>query len=259
MEAERQSTPGPDASFAVFTTGLPSFIPAISDGLMCILDLAAQVTGTATGAEMVIAGLTGSIAEDLQDVTILCARDRTNGAVRLLRTPYEKFLYASHISRHPETAEDFLQYDAIQAMALSTGIEKHWDHRISETGKAKLEERYRSAQQRFKRSKCKECGESSPRSWTKVTPEQMAKESAIENIHVLAYRYATLMIHPSFRGILGQKEETVKLPAVLTVVHKLTFETIKLQWLFFKRTDSVTGKAAQVLLNLEAVNTIQSS
>src|SRR6185437_9606404 len=76
MEAERQSTrPSHDASFAVFTTSLPSFIPAISDGLTCILNQAAQVSGEATGTKIVVAMLTGGIAEDLQDVVILCARD----------------------------------------------------------------------------------------------------------------------------------------------------------------------------------------
>jgi hypothetical protein len=255
MESDMKSTPpSPHANFAEFTSALPSFLPAVTKGIACILDQALEVGDESTGADMVVALLTGSMAEDLQDLVILCANERTNGALKLLRTPYEKFLYASHISKHPETAEDFLQFDAIQSKALVTGVENHWDYQISEKGKAKLEEQFKIAQERFRRTKCSECGESGPRSWTKVTPEQMAKEAAVENIHVFAYRYATLMIHPSYRGISGQTSQTVKPPAVLGVVYKLTFETLKLQWLFFRKTKEVTGTAAHVMRALEQVD-----
>ena len=229
-------------------------MPAVVDGITCILDQAIEVPDEATGADMVIASLTGSMVEDLQDILILCANERTNGSLKLLRTPYEKFLYASHVSKHPETAGDFLQFDAIQSKALLAGIESHWNYKISDKGKAKLEEQYKIAQERFKRTKCKTCGESGPRSWTRVTPEQMAKEAGVEDIHVLAYRYATLMIHPSSRGISGQTGQTVKPPAVLGVVYKLTFETIKLQWLFFKKSVTVIGRTAEVVRGLQAVD-----
>lgn len=55
--------------------------------------------------------LTGSLAEELHDVLVLCSNDRRSGAVRLLRTPYEKLPYASHISKHPEASRDFLMFD----------------------------------------------------------------------------------------------------------------------------------------------------
>jgi hypothetical protein len=253
MEKEHKP-PLPEATFAEFTGGIPSFMPAVSDGILCILDQALEVSGEATGAEMVIASLTGSMAEDLQDIIVMCANERTNGALKLLRTPYEKFLYASHISKHPDSAGDFLQFDAIQSKALLAGIENHWDYKISDKAKLILEEQYKIAQNQFKRSKCQECGESGPRMWTKVTPEQMAKTAGVEDIHVLAYRYATLMIHPSYRGISGQTSQAIKPPAVLGVVYKLTFETIKLQWQFFKKTVAVTGRPALVLRKLQAVN-----
>jgi hypothetical protein len=247
-------TPNSHGNYEEFINHIPAFLPAVVEGITCILDQALEVSGKATGAEMVIASLTGSMAEDLQDIMTLCANERTNGALKLLRTPYEKFLYASHISKHPETADDFLQFHAIQSKALLAGIENHWNHTVSAKAKAKLEEQFKIAQDRFRRSKCPECGQSGPRVWTKVTPEQMANEAAVENIHVLAYRYATLMIHPSYRGISGQTSQVVKAPAVLGVVYKLTFETIKLQWLFFKKTVTVSGRTANVIRSLEAVS-----
>jgi Family of unknown function (DUF5677) len=180
-QAKTQPPPS-NATFAEFVSSLPAFMPALVDGITCILDQAIEVPDEATGADMVIASLTGSMAEDLQDILILCANERTNGSLKLLRTPYEKFLYASHVSKHPETAGDFLQFDAIQSKALLAGIENHWNYKISDKGKAKLEEQYKIAQERFKRTKCKTCGESGPRSWTRVTPEQMAKEAGVEDI-----------------------------------------------------------------------------
>jgi hypothetical protein len=253
MEREHQS-PSPEATFVEFTTGIPAFLPTITEGIQCILDQALEVGAEVTGAKMVIAALTCSMAEDLQDIIVLCANERPNGALKLLRTPYEKYLYAFHISKHQETAADFLQFDAIQTRALLTGIESHWNFTISEVAKQKLAEQYKIAQSQFKRVKCPQCGESGPRMWTKVTPEQMAKEAGMEDIHILAYRYATLRLHPSYRGISEQTKEVVKPPAVLGTVYKLIFETIKLQWLFFKETVTVTGRTAEVIRKLQQVN-----
>lgn len=253
LQSETKTPPSPEANFAEFTAGLPTFLPAIIEGFSCISELALEANDNSLSPDAVIAMLTGSLAEDLQDVVILCASERNHGALRLLRTPYEKFLYASHISRYPEAARDFLMFAAIQARALSSGIESHYGYRISEAGQARLEEMFKVAQERFKRTKCTECGESGPRMWTKVTPEEMAKEAGLEKIHVVAYRYATLSIHPSYLGISDQANSPFKIPATLGTVFKLTFETIRLQWIQFKKTETVTGRTAELMRKLLAV------
>src|ERR1035441_2367388 len=237
----RATPPSADANFEEFATGLADFLPAVQDGFQCIVDLAKEVNTESLDADSVIAMLTGSLAEDLHDVLVLCSKERRSGALRLLRTPFEKFLYASHISRHPESAQDFLMFDAIQIRALLTGIEDQYNHKISDAGRVRLEEMFRIAQARFKQTKCKECGDSGPRMWTKVTPEQMAKEAGLEGIHVLAYRYSTLMIHPSFRGLSDQMKDTFKMPAILFIIFRLTLETLKLQWTHFKKTTNGPG------------------
>jgi hypothetical protein len=89
--------------------------------------------------------------------------------------------------------------------------------------------------------------------WTKVTPEQMAKDAGLESIHVLAYRYATLFIHPSWMGLSDQLNATIQLPSIVAVVHKLVFETIKLQWLQLKKTPTITGRSAEVIQRLVKV------
>ena len=249
--------PSHDANFEEFTNGLPDFLPALHDGFQCIVDLASEIDHKSISPDAVIAMLTGSLAEDLHDVLVLCSNERKNGALRLLRPPYEKFLYASHISHCPEAARDFMMFDAIQAKALLTGIETHHKHKISQEGQVRLDEIFKIAQQHFKRTKCKECGEGVPRMWTKVTPEQMAKEADVENLHVLAYRYSTLMIHPSFRGLSEQIQDTLKMPAILSVVFELTRQTLKLQWTYFKNTMTATGKTADVIRRLYEVEQIR--
>jgi hypothetical protein len=250
--ANDSTPPGPDAGFAEFTEGWPDFVLALEQGWECIIDLANEVTAGTVAPESVIAMLTGSLAEDLQDVVVLCSHERRSGALRLLRTPFEKFLYASHISKNPEAAEDFLMYDAIHADALMEGVVKQYGYKMSEAGRAGLDELVRMARERFKPKKCKECGAREPRMWTKVTPEQMAKTANLEDVHVLAYRYATMMIHPSVRGITGQIQNTFKLPALLVMVHRITIETLQLQWKYFKNSTTVTGKAAEALQRLYA-------
>ena len=78
----------------------------------------------------------------------------------------------------------------------------------------------------------------------------MAKDAGLESIHVLAYRYATLFIHPSWRGISDQVAQTIKLPSIITIVHRLIIEAIQLQWIHSKKTKTATGRTADVLRRL---------
>src|SRR5471030_3255296 len=88
----RATPPSPDANFEEFATGLPDFLPAVQDGFQCIVNLATEINTETLDVDSVIAMLTGSLAEDLNDVLILCSNERRSGALRLLRTPFEKFL-----------------------------------------------------------------------------------------------------------------------------------------------------------------------
>src|ERR1022692_4229748 len=153
----RVTPPSADANYEEFTRGLPDFLPAVQDGFQCIVDLAAEVRDETLGPDAVIAMLTGSLAEDLHDVLVLCSHERRSGALRLLRTPFEKFLYASHISKNPEAAEDFLMFDAIHANALIEGVAEQYGYKMSAAGRAGLSELVRLARERFKPQKCKEC------------------------------------------------------------------------------------------------------
>jgi len=253
FEVDSDAPPSPEANFQEFVKGLSDFLPAVQDGFQCIVDLASEVDHKSISPDAVIAMLTGSLAEDLHDVLVLCSNERRSGALRLLRTPYEKYLYASHISHHPGAAKDFMMFDAIQAKALLGGIETYHNHKISDEGQVKLDEMFKVAQQHFKKTKCKECGESAPRMWTKVTPEQMAKQGNVEDLYVIAYRHSTLMIHPSYRGLSDQMQDNLKMPAILFAVFKLTLETLKLQWTYFKKTKTATGKTADVMRQLYEV------
>jgi hypothetical protein len=251
-ESQKPPPPSFEANWEEFTQGLPGLVDAINDGMDCIVHQAHEMN-TGSGPQMVIAMLTGSLAENLYDIMFLCENERRDGAMRLLRTPYEKYLYAHYISAHPETAEDFVTFDAIQSRALMTALEQHHGYKMSDLGKAGLDQMVKAAQIKLSRNKCPECGESLPRMWTKVTPEQMAKDAGLQKIHVLAYRYATLFIHPSWRGVSDQVEQSIKLPSIVAIVHRLVFETVKLQWLQFKKTEKISGRTAEVLNKLGEV------
>jgi hypothetical protein len=249
-EPPKPTLPSADANWKEFSEGLPKLIEAINDGMDCIVLQAKAMDKSAAGPDRVIAMLTGSLAENLYDIMFLCQNERRDGAMRLLRTPYEKFLYAHHISAHPETAENFLHFDAIHSRQLMNGFEQHYGYKMSDLGKAGLDQMVKDAQAKIPRNKCPECGESLPRMWTKVMPEQMAKDADLEKMHVLAYRYSTMFIHPSLRGVSDQINAAIKLPSIVTTVHRLVLETVKLQWLHVHKTTTATGRTADVLRKL---------
>jgi hypothetical protein len=248
-EHEKPFPPSPDANWQEFIDGFPGFVGAVNGALDCIV-MQAHELDAQSGSKKVVAMLTGSLADNLYDILFLCANDRRDGAVRLLWTPYEKYLYAHFIAGHPETAEDFLHFDAVQTQQLMTGLEKHYGYKMSAMGRAGLDQLLDAAKAKLQWNKCSECGSRLRRMWTKVTPEQMAEEADLESIHVLAYRYATLFIHPSWRGIEDQMRDSIKLPSILVIVYKLVLATIKLQCLELGYTERVTGRTAEVLHEL---------
>jgi len=228
-----------------FVSQEPNFVGAVSDGLDCIVQLAQEAPQT--NPEKLIGMLTGTLAADLYDVLFLCENDRLDGALRLLRSPYEKFLYAHFIAAHPETANDFEQFDVHQSYLLRLDLEKFNKIPISDDIRTVLEEAAKVARDKFKKSKCPECGETSERRWTKVTPQEMMEAAKVERLHTFAYRLSTLMIHPSIRGLDTQMKGIISLPAISVIVFQLIWETLKLQWTSFRKTSTATGRTADVM------------
>ena len=252
-EAERLlNASGSNAKWVQFINEVPGFVEAVSDGLDCIVRLAHEAPQT--NPEKLIGMLTGTIAADLYDVLFLCENDRLDGAIRLLRSPYEKFLYAHFIAGHPDAADDFEQFDDHQSYTLRMELSKFHKIPISDIVKVALEAKAKVARDKFKRSKCPICGETSERRWTKVTPQEMMEAAKVESLHTLAYRFSTLMIHPSIRGLDAQMEGAISLPSISVIVFQLIWETLKLQWASFKKNTTATGRTADVMRKIIAVS-----
>jgi hypothetical protein len=243
---------GRSAKWVQFINEVPGFVEAVSDGLDCIVRLAQEAPQTTP--ERLIGMLTGTMADDLYDVLFLCENDRLDGALRLLRSPYEKFLYAHFIAGHPDAAEDFEQFDDHQSYTLRMELVKFNKIPISDVVKAALEAKAKVARDKFKKSKCPTCGETSERRWTKVTPQEMMEAAKVESLHTLAYRFSTLMIHPSIRGLDVQMESALSPTSISVIVFRLIWETLKLQWASFKKNTTATGHTADVMRKIIAVS-----
>jgi hypothetical protein len=243
-----------DEGWDEFMKRFPDLADALSDGLQLIVDQAHEMDAGEDSADTIIADLTGTLAENLYDVLFLCRHDRKDGALRLLRTPYEKFLCAHHTSRHPEAAKDFMAFEHIQTAKLIKPLKEVHGIKVSEHSKAAVKEAAAKAKEALKIEKCKKCGSPSQHSWTKVTPETMAKEAGVIYMHLVAYVQSTSLIHARVSGLKAQMkmENSVSLPAIVTFVLTLIVKTIALQWERWKKTDTVNGRTARVVQRLVA-------
>ena len=87
-----------------FTSRYPRYMPAMAQGMQLIRHCAGAASNR-TGHLRHVRELTDSIGTNLYDIWILCRQDRADSALRLMRSPYEKFLYAHHIANNPDQAE----------------------------------------------------------------------------------------------------------------------------------------------------------
>jgi len=177
----------------------------------------------------------------------LFANERRDGAVRLLRTPFEKHLYADYLTKHPEKAEAFSLFWAVQSKQLLDGLKAHYGTEISEAGAEGMRKLLEIAKEKIEFNKCEACGSRLPRMWTKVTPEVMAKDAAMEETYFFAYRYATLLIHPTVMGVDHQLHNPPQLPNMLLHVRTIVMRTVVLQWEWFRKSKTITGTAAVAL------------
>ncbi len=190
--------------------------------------------------------LSNSIPDNLLDVVLLCDNGRNNGALRLLRTAYEKSVTAHYLWLHPECAAAFVHHENIKDASFL--------ERLTKFGIATSAERREQAETQAQISKrvlnikrCSECG-SRMQSWTKVTTEQMAERTAhylstlvtnqpnpgdfearFMQIHFYCWDVATQLIHSTIKGLDLESADVISPGMVLYAVMEIMRSSLVLR------------------------------
>ena len=157
-------------------------------------------------ADHLILELGSLAAEDLSEVVILCYNGLGRGALKILRGMFERTVTLFHLDEHPNEAQAFENYDAIDKYKMAIQLqETHPGEFFTDESFAKLEEKRDAVKGNYLVS-CT-CTRNCPNkvispSWSKMGIVNMAKERGFKGIALVYGYYLPLMeTHPKMGAI----------------------------------------------------------
>ena len=151
-------------------------------------------------------------AEDFSEVLLMCGNGYGYGAMRLLRSMYERAVTQAYIAKHPKEADNFLDYFLVTPKkTLDKLKEMHGEQEVEKMlGKKAIddvEKDFQTVKTKFTRGKGKK--KSLQMSWTKKTMEALvdAAGDTYKALYLYCYVRPLLQAHPSASSILDRLKD----------------------------------------------------
>jgi hypothetical protein len=139
---------------------------------------------------------------DCDDILTLAHHDRHWGALKLLRSLFEKTATLKYIEKNPSEAQSFFDYDAIDWKTAMDAIQKQSGLTMKPDSRAKLDLAAAAARQRFRLDLCPTCRKPSRAfSWTPKSLEEISRITKLDYMYFSAWVLPTKLIHPTFFGL----------------------------------------------------------
>jgi hypothetical protein len=154
--------------------------------------------------------LAASCLKEFEEIVLLCGNGFGTGAVKLMRSFYERVVTVSYLAVNTTEIQRFIDYSDIHWHKLLVEAEGiHSTFRLSPEARKHVEDNYADRKENFKQEDCKKCGTKRLQmSWTKLDMKTMA--SAVnEQLRLLlanAYLAPTFHLHTTFWGIVHQSD-----------------------------------------------------
>lgn len=200
-----------------------------------------------TNADSTIFFLGRLCAEDFSEILLMCGNGYGFGAMRLLRSMYERVVTLAYLAKHPTEVKDFLDYQMVVERKVLNQMKKA--HGATEVEKSfgkqamdQIENDFKKVRNRFT------SGGRVQLTWTKKTMEELARAAGkeYEQLYLPCYVMTLLQAHPSVSSIMNRLQDSggaisfdvnsgsgmVVWP--LNLAHNLVLRTIRLQNDYFK-------------------------
>lgn len=145
------------------------------------------------------------VYEDFMTITLLCQHGNGVGAAKLVRSMYEETVTLAYLHTHPEEAEAFFDYHAIQQDKLATRhIAALGPESIPPELLKQIRERAAEVKQDFM---VPVCDHPNPKmrlnhSWNSLDFVSMAERTEAGGLLLSAYFYPLLHAHPTLGGLM---------------------------------------------------------
>jgi Family of unknown function (DUF5677) len=159
-------------------------------------------------ADTVIFFLGRLCAEDFSEILLMCANGYGFGAMRLLRSMYERTVTLAYLSKYPTQVNDFWDYHLVTQRKVMNRLEDvegeaEVEKMLGRKAMDEVENDFQKIKARFMNGKNLQI------SWTKKTMEQLVKDAGKEyrELYVACYVMPLLQAHPSASSIMNRLED----------------------------------------------------
>ena len=171
---------------------------------------------------------------DCDDILTLSSHNGHWGALKLLRSLYERTVTAKYIQQNPEKADDFFDFDALDYKAAMDAIAIESGLQMQAESRRNLDEAAKRAQSKYKLTPCPACNEPKRKfSWTQKSLKELAEITKVEHFYFTAWIYPTKLSHPTFYGLEQVILSKAPVYQTLNAVHALLIENLVTFWKHF--------------------------
>jgi hypothetical protein len=276
-DEEMQASIGTQQQWGQIDTRLPGAIEVVnrySDLTGKILRESVPLNGL---PDKIIFGLSRVCIEESQEILLLAANEYPSGASKLLRGLYERTVTVLYLKKHPEKAERFQHYAAIQEHRVLAAARKLFsDEQLNAAWKtvraADIEASYVKFKAEFQRAKCKTCKTTElAHSWD-VDLGTMADRvgEGMPDLYLSSYTVPTLHAHATFASAyvnIAESEDRVVysfkhahaevdlcIIQVFTLIHRIFDAAVNVFGLPFGDDVETFGRSLEVFLQRRNVS-----
>ena len=186
--------------------------------------------------------------DDFFEILVLAGSGYGFGALKILRSLYEKAVASRFIASKPELAQDFVDYGSVTQWKLMRSLEAVLgDKAIDPKDREDVTKRYEAIKQRFENEKCDKCGLARYRTWADEDLVTMASQFEILKSLLPTAYYMPMSHTHATAATLAQRldinDDGIKFSTTagrdqsdnaLTVGHAVLMDVLDLQASLFK-------------------------
>jgi hypothetical protein len=217
--------------------------------LKTALDVTFIRTFSSSGPEERTIFTTGRLcSEEFFEIATLAANGYGYGALRLLRSLYERAVTMAYLGENPSEVDAFLNYHAVAQYKLMRTLQDSFGPDILTPQMVEqTEQEYAKYKDDYLVTLCSKCGtQRVHHTWNKLDVVSMAKKTLFAPLVVMGYYEPMMHAHSTVHAILSRLEETggggigfnpdaqpKKADAALMTAHNLILGVMEVQKRFF--------------------------
>lgn len=162
---------------------------------------------TSSPAERVVFFLGRICTEDFMEILLLCGNGYGIGGMKLLRGLYERVVTLGYIVKHPQKADQFLEYHHVHVGKQFNHAKRFlpMDKYLPQYRIEQIQNSYNKAKEKYQEVICKKCKTNRTRfSWSELDLLSMAREAGLDRLYQECYYAPTLQAHSTVSSLIAR-------------------------------------------------------